>query len=67
MAAAGPSRLLEPTASTEEIVEVLNNFYEEFLDKCIQDNHVYCNQMDVNDGELNTKSASKVMLMGGSF
>lgn len=38
----------------------MNRFYEEFLDHCIQENHAYCNQMDVNDGEVNAKSQSKV-------
>lgn len=62
-AVAGPTQILEPGASTERIVEVVNVFYEEFVDHCIKENHAYCNQMDVNDGEVNTKSQSKVNLV----
>lgn len=59
-ASAGSSRLLEPGASTEQIVEAVNNFYDDFVENCIRENHTYANQMDINDGEVNSKSTSKV-------
>ena len=31
--------------------------YEEFRDKCIRDNHIQANQLDINDGKTNVKAA----------
>ncbi len=53
------------TASTVEIVHALNNFYDDFLERCIRDNHDYANQMDVNDGEFNKQNATKVAYILG--
>ena len=54
-------RLLDPeTATTGSIYNALNSFYGEFSDLCCQTNLDFANQMDVNDGEANVKSASKV-------
>ncbi len=52
--------MLDRGATTEEIVDVVNIFYGEFVTKCIQDNHTHANQLDVNDGELNLRNATKV-------
>jgi hypothetical protein len=52
--------LLPVTALTVEIVHALNNFYDDFLERCIRDNHDYVNQMDVNDGEFNKQNVTKV-------
>ena len=38
----------------------LNDFYNEFLELSIQTNLDLANQLDVNDGDANEKSASKV-------
>lgn len=57
----GQARLLDPaTATTATICHALNSFYGEFSDLCVQSNLDYANQMDINDGEANVKSASKV-------
>ncbi len=54
-------RLLDPaTATTAMICNALNSFYGEFSDLCVQTNLDYANQMDINDGEMNVKSACKV-------
>ncbi len=50
-------------ASTVQIVHALNNFYDDFLERCIRDNHDYANQMDINDGEFNKQNASKVLIL----
>jgi len=60
VAQAGPSRLLEEGASTGQIVNALNNFYGQFLNKCIRDNIDYASQQDQNDHEANIRSATKV-------
>ncbi len=52
--------MLDEGASTVEIVEAVNMIYKEFRDKCIRDNHVQANQLDVNDGETNVKAAMRV-------
>ncbi len=52
--------LLDEGASTVEIVRAVNIVYDEFRDKCIKDNHALANQLEINDGETNVKSASRV-------
>ncbi len=54
-------KLLESTATLGDVIDVVNEFYGEFVARCILENHVFCNQMDVNDGETNTKNAGKVL------
>jgi hypothetical protein len=55
------ARLVPETASTRDLAVALNGFYDDYLDKCLKDNMAHANQLDINDGETNTKNLSKVM------
>lgn len=52
--------MLDRNATTEEILDMVNELYGAFVEQCIRENHAYANQQDVNDSEVNSKSASKV-------
>lgn len=43
---------------------MVNKLYGDFIDQCIKENHAFANQQDINDGETNTKSATKVRRLG---
>ncbi len=62
LGSSGPVSVLAEGASTAEIVHAVNLLYEEFRDKCIKDNHILANQLDVNDGKTNQESATRVCL-----
>ena len=63
----GPVALLAETASAAEIVQAVNQLYEEFRDKCIKDNHVLANQLDVNDGKTNQENSTRVCPSASAF
>ncbi len=63
----GPVQILAETATTAEIVQAVNQLYEEFRDKCIKDNHVLANQLDVNDGKTNQENSTRVHLSSSYF
>ena len=63
----GPVNLLAETATTAEIVQAVNQLYEEFRDKCIKDNHVLANQLDVNDGKTNQENSTRVRPSSSTF
>ncbi len=56
--------LVPETASTRDLAVALNGFHNTYLDKCLKDNMVQANQLDINDGEINAKNVSRVSLMG---
>ena len=56
----GPVQLLSESSSTAEIVQAVNQLYEEFRDKCIKDNHILANQLDINDGKTNQENSTRV-------
>jgi hypothetical protein len=62
LASAPGIRLLRETASLKEVVHALNSFYDEFLEQNIRINLDHANQEDVNDGELNKQSVTKVIV-----
>jgi hypothetical protein len=51
---------LDEGASTSQIVHAINNFYEQFLNKCIKDNIDYAAQQELNDYEANVRLSNKV-------
>ncbi len=53
-------KLLEENASPGQIVRALNTFYVDFLELSIRTNMDYANQMEINDGNLNKATLSKV-------
>jgi hypothetical protein len=54
------SKLVPETASTRDLAVALNGFYDDYLERCLRDNMSHANQLDINDGETNTKSLAKV-------
>jgi hypothetical protein len=53
--------LVPETASTRDLAVALNGFHNNYQDKCLKDEMVLANQLDVNDGEINAKNVSRVI------